>query len=300
MAAPQVPGNQWVQPMGTALPQAGGPMAAGSMGQGAAPHGGGGPGFGQWQDPQVLLQLEMARQLRMLRRDRRSGSSASGSHSSEEGSGGSRGGGGKLKALLYLRRRVRKRPLRIIMKYRERCLRRLGIYQLPNGMLSAAYTHPATSLHLRPTFGRMTGLWRCHYGISQLLELIEHRQMEQAGATAVQLLKAIHQTALDGGSWNSAIHLLPWDDPLQKDLFGGDEQEMMAAAAWNRGIKDLQLQVSSFSTAAGGGGAHHDAEETPAYNRESGESRGAKRAAAAAKAKAKALAAASAATGAGR
>ena len=92
-----------------------------------------------------------------------------------------------MKALLRLRRRVRRRPLKIIMRYRQRCLRRLGIYAMPGGGLSAPYTHPATSLHLRPAFGRMTGLWRCHFALSHLLELIEHRKVEEAGATAVQV-----------------------------------------------------------------------------------------------------------------
>ena len=39
--------------------------------------------------------------------------------------------------------------------------------------------------------------------------------------------------------------LLPWDDPLRADLFGGDHDEMMAVAQWNRGIRDLQSQVAS-------------------------------------------------------
>ena len=243
----------------------------------AATAGGGGQGPGVWQDPSIQLQLEMARQLLLLRR-KRSGTSDSGTRSSEEGSDGSLKGGSKLRAILRLRQRVKKHPLKIIMKYRARCLRRLGIYALPNGMLSSAYTHPATSLHLRSTFGRMTGLWRCHFAASHILELIEHRKMEEAGATAVQVLKAIHQTALDGGSWNSAVLLLPWDDPLQKDLFGGDEQEMMAAASWNRGIKDLQLQMASL--AHGGGG---DGEDAQGPSNSYSEGRAARRAAAKAK-----------------
>ena len=97
-----------------------------------------------------------------------------------------------MKALLKLRRRAKHRPLRIVMKYRARCVRRLGIYALPNGILSAPYTHLATSQHLRQAFGRMTGLWRCHFAVSHLLELIERRRVEEAGATAVHVLKAIH------------------------------------------------------------------------------------------------------------
>ena len=195
----------------------------------------------------------MAKQLRKLQR-RRSSSSDSETQSSGEGSSGGHrhSGPSKLKAVLRLRERVKRHPLRILTNYRSRCLRRLGIYALPNGMLSAPYTHPSTSLHLRPSFGRMTGLWRCHFAMSHVLELMEHRRVEEAAATAVQVLKAIHQTALDGGSWNSST------DPLAKDLFGGDAEEMMATAAWNRGVKDLQSQVASLSHS---GPAGHEGEE---------------------------------------
>ena len=50
--------------------------------------------------------------------------------------------------------------------------------------------------------------------------------------------------------------LLPWDDPLRPDLFGGDPDEMMAAAQWNRGIRDLQSQVGASARAA-----HHAPQE---------------------------------------
>ena len=43
--------------------------------------------------------------------------------------------------------------------------------------------------------------------------------------------------------------LLPCDDPLRPDLFGGDPEEMMAAAQWNRGVHDLQSQVGASARA---------------------------------------------------
>ena len=62
-----------------------------------------------------------------------------------------------------------------------------------------------------PAFGKMSCLWRTHHGVSEILELIDYQQVEQAAATAVQLLKAIHQAALDQGSWSVASTLLPWE-----------------------------------------------------------------------------------------
>lgn len=76
--------------------------------------------------------------------------------------------------------------------------------------------------------------------MSHVLELLEYHKVEEATATAVKVMKAVHQTALDGGSWNPTVFLLPWDEPLSRYLFDGDEEETIATAAWNRGIKDMQ------------------------------------------------------------
>ena len=89
----------------------------------------------------------------------------------------------------------------------------------------------------------MLGLWRCHHAASSILEMIEERRVEESAASLVQLLKALHQVAIDLGSWANASLLLPWEDPTERDLFGGDPVEMQVAASWNRGLLDLQKQV---------------------------------------------------------
>ena len=134
--------------------------------------------------------------------------------------------GSKLKAILRLRRRVRKNPISIVARYRNRSLAKLGVTILGNGTLSSPFTHRMTSERLRLAFGKMSGLRKTRHGVSEILELLEHQQVEQAAATAVQLLKDIHQAALDQESWFLASTLLPWEDPLQREVFGGDEEEM--------------------------------------------------------------------------
>ena len=100
-----------------------------------------------------------------------------------------------MRAVFRLRKRVRKRPLKIVARYRERSLARLGIHAMADGTLTSPFSHRMTSEKLRPTFGKMVGLWRAHYGLSEVLELLEQKRTEEAAATVVQLLKSLHQAA---------------------------------------------------------------------------------------------------------
>ena len=197
---------------------------------------------GMIPDPNMLLQYEMLHMLQTMHQQRRPRDDSDSSSTELWEQSGS-----KLKAILRLRRRVRKNPIRIAARYRNRSLAKLGVTILSNGTLSSPFTHRMTSERLRLAFGKMSGLRKTRHGVSEILELLEHQQVEQAAATAVQLLKDIHQAALDQESWFLASTLLPWEDPLQREVFGGDEEEMLAAAAWNRSIRDLQAQVSKLT-----------------------------------------------------
>ena len=147
---------------------------------------------------------------------------------------------------------MKRHPLRIVAKYRERSLNRLGITQMASGTLSSPFHHTLTSEKFRPVFGKMTGLWRVHHGLSHVLALLEQAENEQAAATCVQLLKSIHQTVLDQGNWSIASTLLPWEDPLAREVFGGEESEMVAAASWAKNIKELQSQVAKVTASTAG------------------------------------------------
>ena len=153
-----------------------------------------------------------------------------------------------MRAVFRLRKRVRKRPLKIVARYRERSLARLGIHAMSDGTLTSPFAHRMTSEKLRPTFGKMVGLWRAHYGLSEVLELLEQQRTEEAAATVVQLLKSLHQAVIDGGNWTLASSLLPWEDPLGRDVFGGDENELAAAAAWTKSVRELQAQVQKLTS----------------------------------------------------
>ena len=64
----------------------------------------------------------------------------------------------------------------------------------------------------------------------------------------MQLLKSLHQAVIDGGNWTLASSLLPWEDPLGRDVFGGDENELAAAAAWTKSVRELQSQFLKLTS----------------------------------------------------
>ena len=100
----------------------------------------------------------------------------------------------------------------------------------------------------------MTGLWRLHYAMAKMLTLAEQKRTDLLAGTLAQTLKAVHQVALDSGNWSNAVLLLPWQDPLSRDLWAGEDNEMATAARYSRAVKDLQLKTQS----ADGMGAFND------------------------------------------
>ena len=79
------------------------------------------------------------------------------------------------------------------------------------------------------------------------MELLASGQAKQAEATLVQLAKAVHQCALDNGSWNNASLLLPIEDPLQRQAFGGSELELSWVNAYKAGLATLQTSLGKHS-----------------------------------------------------
>ena len=62
---------------------------------------------------------------------------------------------------------------------------------------------------------------------------------------------------------------MPWEDPNERDLFGGDDWEMSVAAGFNKGLRDLRSRVEASRKEAGYGrspeadGADADGERPP-------------------------------------
>ena len=162
-----------------------------------------------------------------------SSSSDTSSSSQEDGQDGNRGG---LEGIMSLRRDYRKHPERFPGPYVKRCREITGItsdvqqFQLPD-----------FSKRIRRQFGRMVGLWRCHLGLQQGIQLLLDKDGPHGVAFLIQLSKAVHQVALDNGSWENAQHLLPCPDSLEDPTFGGLEHEMLRVQRYRKATKELVM-----------------------------------------------------------
>ena len=100
------------------------------------------------------------------------------------------------------------------------------------------------SKKIRPQFGRMTGIWRCHHATCEVLQMLVEGHYQHATAMVVQLLKAQHQAAINQGSWEIASMLIPTEDPLSRVEFGGDHEEMQRIQSHRRALRDLRTTMA--------------------------------------------------------
>lgn len=139
------------------------------------------------------------------------------------------------KGVQRLRRRFARRPERLLQEFVTRTQIDLGICHP-----SQYWTMMDHSRKIRSQFKQMHGLYRCHVGAAEALQhWLEGRPQHMATYICL-LMQAIHQTALDGGSWDNAVLFLPSPDPLGHAEFGGSPGMMTDVAAYRRGMKDLK------------------------------------------------------------
>ena len=185
---------------------------------------------------QQLMQLEM---LREMRRSRGKGSGGHGGDDSDEDDAEFPNRKGSLKGLENLRKRFHSRPDSITETYMSRVLQNLGVNDPRQVWKLTEF-----SKKIKPQFGRMTGIWRCHHATCEILQMLIDGHHKHATAMCVQLLKAQHQAAINQGSWEIASMMLPTEDPLARIEFGGDHEEMQRIQSYRRGLRDLRTNAS--------------------------------------------------------
>jgi len=143
----------------------------------------------------------------------------------------------KLEGIRRLRRRWLLHPHLIIQEYLYLVRERLGVVADTSPWHMKQY-----STQIRPQFGKCTGLWRVHHLLQEALDLICLRgDMAHGVALLVQGSKAVHQAAMDSGSWTTGALLVPTVDPVSPPRFAGTAQELASAASYKEGIAALHL-----------------------------------------------------------
>ena len=180
------------------------------------------------------IQLEMIRALKSMRK-KGSSTDTDTSDTDTDEDAPSKGGQAGFKDFHKVRQNVFKKPAKNIVRFRERTKRILKAHSDRQH-----WSYSERSLQLLPVFGKMKGLWRCHHALSELLTLQESGDTRQAIAFNIQLLKALHQVALDRGDWSSAALLIPSADPLAREAFGGEERELLEVHRYKKALRDLK------------------------------------------------------------
>ena len=130
---------------------------------------------------------------------------------------------------------MRRHPDKVVHRYRCRAKARVGAFNPTQAWRYSDYTWMILG-----RFRKMQGLWRAHYHVSETLQEWEAGENALVGAMLVQLLKALHQVALDRGSWNAAALMLLHPDPLTTEDFGGDEWETEEVHKYTKAVRELK------------------------------------------------------------
>lgn len=91
-----------------------------------------------------------------------------------------------------------------------------------------------------------------HYSLSEALSLFDRGETDAGVCALIQLQKSVHQCALDGGDWSSAVLLLTHEDPLSRSQFGGSQTELQEVLAYRKALQDLKKGAKDLGRAAPG------------------------------------------------
>ena len=96
-------------------------------------------------------------------------------------------------------------------------------------------------------WGKMLGLRRVHWYLCQILEESLRGNKLTCEAFICQLLRGLHQVALEGGSWDTACATLPGYDPCKREPHGLAEDDLHTVAAY----RDAQRRIEGGRRKAG-------------------------------------------------
>ena len=211
--------------------------------------------FSQWMAAQMAAQqghIEgMQRMINKLLKEkgkRRDGSSSSENGGSEE----DRGTDCECRKVkkcgfTQLRRRRRKfhrRPETFYKRYKTRIMQKLNVV---NAQQYWSWTD--NSRRLKGRFGKYMTMCRIHFALSHALDFGERQEYQKIVPFLGLIQQALVTAAADFGSWENASLIIPTEDPLDQDPFGGDYNDLEAVFSYRKALRELQTKLTNVDKA---------------------------------------------------
>ena len=127
---------------------------------------------------------------------------------------------------------MRKKPMKHVRRYIREVKYQLGA--------SADTAYNLSDFTRKLNWGNQRTLLRVHFALSETLQTLLKDQPELAALELVQLLRAVHQTNLDRGSWRASWLLLRYADPIETPKFGGEPQDLERVAGYLNALQKLE------------------------------------------------------------
>ena len=147
-----------------------------------------------------------------------------------------------------MRKKLRGHPEVAIKEWIRHVREELGAIRRSSAWKMTDYTW-----HIHGDFGSASGLFRSHYYVSHALHTaLVDGNVPLALGELIQLLKALHQAALDSGRWRTACHMCILPDPLGRQEFGGSQTEMQTISTYQAALGKLRVAVAGKGAGPGG------------------------------------------------
>ena len=149
--------------------------------------------------------------------------------------------GGASRAMREYRRghkAIQKNPMRHVRRY----IREVEYHLGANADTAYNLSDFTRKLH----WGNQRTLLRVHFALSEILQTLLKNQPEHAALELVQLLRAVHQTNLDHGSWRASWLLLRYADPIETPKFGGEPQDLERVAGYLNALQKLEKRAKGL------------------------------------------------------
>ena len=198
------------------------------------------------QSLNTLVVLELLKAVKRNKRSKSALNSAAEDRDSELDStdssadcsrGKARGAGRALKDFRSGHKRMKQNPLRHVRRYIREIEEYMGV--------GPEVAYNISDFTKRVQWGKQKGLMRTHFAISEMLQTMLRGKHDLAALQAVQILRALYQCNLDGGSWKAASLLLSHPDPLERVRFGGEASQLEDIASYLKAMQELEKRTST-------------------------------------------------------